>query len=466
MTKNRYFFFSFGLIVSLFGPHLIHSTLSLCSLFVLVVLFFERGNFVSPIVFFALLFQWIQMNSKIWYGNFTGLALPDLFSFYQNVDRLYDANLLSNVGLVVFSVGIYFVLKNNIKKADTNRIISDRIATKKLLVSYLIFSISLTLIYGFRNVIPGINTLLTTFLRLKWGLFVLGFIYSVKRGEERTLLIFIIIFEFLLGFTGYFSTFKNVIILTLLAWFMTVKSFNLNLIKIIQLAVIIVFVSFLGLGWTAIKSDYRDYVSNGGGQVVTVSKTQAFEKVFTLLSEIKKEDLYDSFDNALDRVSYIEFFSIALDHVPQKVPHENGDIFINSVSFFLKPRILFPDKEAIDDSAHTNMYTGLHVQGDGKASHSIGFMTDAYIDFGRFWMYFEILGLAIILSSGLKLILSKSKNPTIGLVLIVPFYFLLNIYSFNLIKVFGSFITYFVPIFVLRNKLNDVLLFFNSKLET
>ena len=60
------------------------------------------------------------------------------------------------------------------------------------------------------------------------------------------------------------------------------------------------------------------------------------------------------------------------------------------------PRILFPNKPALEDSAITSLYTGIEVAGAGEGtSIGIGYMAESYVDFGPVWMFAPILLLGL-----------------------------------------------------------------------
>jgi hypothetical protein len=69
------------------------------------------------------------------------------------------------------------------------------------------------------------------------------------------------------------------------------------------------------------------------------------------------------------------------------MPHENGALFWDAVSRPVMPRLLFPDKEAIDDSVRTNHYTGGLSGTSEGTSISLGYVAESYIDFGTIGMF-------------------------------------------------------------------------------
>jgi hypothetical protein len=289
--------------------------------------------------------------------------------------------------------------------------------------------------------------------KLKWGLLVVTFVYCHLKKENVSMLYVILLVEVLLGFTGYFSAFKDIILITIIGVLsVQVRIKNVDIIKYSGGFIILL---VLGLFWTAVKGEYREFLSGGTeSQRVVVSKTEALDQLLDQASAITYDELVANTNFFLDRMSYIEFFSIVLSNVPQRIKHENGEIIKESVLFYFKPRIFFPDKGVIDDSQHTNKYTMLNLTGGGQASHSIGFMADAFIDFGTYGMMLLLFALGLMFSLSIIFIFNRSENSFWGIIYIVPFFFFLSVYSFNMMKVIGNFITYFIPLIIVQGMIS------------
>jgi len=385
----------FGIIFAIVGPHFLSTLLSLIPFILIIVLFFKMGNPIFITIFLALVFQWFQINIKLVFGNLINVPISEQFSFYQYADNLYLANALSNIGLCFFSIGVYWPLAKKFKDFTVDQLILDGYSTRRIIRAYLLFSLGISFLFLLKNYLAGLNTVVVAFVKLKWGLLLITLVYSMIFRESKQLLYIVLGIEIFLGFTGYFSSFKDFIIIIVLG-ILTIKS-ELDTKSLVRFSIISVFILAFGLVWTSIKTDFREFLSGGTEtQTVVVSKSEAINKFIDEISGVTIEDMGLASDALLDRISYIEFFSIVLRTVPEFIPYEDGDIIKESVSFYFKPRIFFPDKPIIDDSDHTNTYTTLELTDDGKASHSIGFMTDAYIDFGQFGMMGLLLVLGVV----------------------------------------------------------------------
>jgi hypothetical protein len=140
--------------------------------------------------------------------------------------------------------------------------------------------------------------------------------------------------------------------------------------------------------WTAIKGEYRTFVSGGvAAQIVTVDYPARLGKVVELVGELDHEKVLLAVDQLLRRLTYVEFFGVVLTYVPSQMPHENGALSWDAVSRPFMPRLLFPDKEIIDDLVRTNFYTGGVIGISEGTSISLGYVAESYIDFGPFGMF-------------------------------------------------------------------------------
>jgi hypothetical protein len=201
------------------------------------------------------------------------------------------------------------------------------------------------------------------------------------------------------GLGGFFSDFKTVFFVTLLA--LPAANLRISPSTGIGLSIVLVFVLIFGVVWSAIKGEYRAYVSGGErAQIVTVGFGDRMAKLGELVGALDREAIADGAEQLVKRITSVEFFGAVLLYVPAAVPHEYGAIWWDAIIRPFMPRLFFPDKAIIDDSERTNKYTGLGVSGsDVGTSISIGYIGEAYIDFGQFGMMAPIFFLGVFYGS-------------------------------------------------------------------
>ncbi len=228
----------------------------------------------------------------------------------------------------------------------------------------------------------GVRQLFLAGAGIQWiGLYLLVYVCLSQNRGYGYLLTGVGI-ELALGFTGFFSDFKQVFFVLFVA--AASAKPKLNLRSFAALIVTAVCALVLSAFWSAIKTDYREFLNKGSNaQEVLVPLDERFSFLADRVSEADGETLSRGFDLLFKRMSYVEFFGATLAFVPDGRPHENGAMTAAAISHIFLPRLLFPDKAPLpDDTAVTVAYTGLPMTLRTGVSISIGYAGELYIDFG------------------------------------------------------------------------------------
>lgn len=439
-------------------PNPVITIISIALIPILIKMLWKKG--LPPVLIAGMFFQWLSITIKVFYAGLFGYEFSDPFmhKFSENIEKTF---YLSIVGLLFFSLGIYLAGKKSevYKKEDFIDLLKGY-NSKKILTAYLVLSLILFFYKNYVWLFPGVTQLLIQFEFFKWGLLFLAFsVCYIKK--ERLIIFFIIVFvEVIVGFTAYFSYFKEFIIFLFLFYLYYHPLDNLNFKKFSIATVVVALTIALGALWSIVKMDYREFLSGGiKEQVVTVSTAEALDELINVSKDLSVEYADIGVLMLMERLSYIDFFSAAIEYVPGNVPHTNGELFAEAFLHIVTPRLLFPDKPAIDDSEQLNKYTGLSAPGASEGtSISLGYMADAYIDFGYF-MFISTFLLGFILGKIFYLILRKSYNLVWAYAFIIPMFYYINVNGTPTIKVVGGVFTYLIMWFVVNK-------FFVRKLDT
>lgn len=154
----------------------------------------------------------------------------------------------------------------------------------------------------------------------------------------------------------------------------------------------------LGLFWTSIKGDYRKFLSGGQrAQIVTVSAAESLEYVYSSFSAARNTPVEIILESFINRLQYTRMIQLVMDYIPRHLDHQQGKQWQDAIRHILQPRILFPDKPPLDDSAVTSKYTGLRWAGaDEGTSISIGYVAESYVDYGIPLMFIPVAILAFL----------------------------------------------------------------------
>lgn len=358
---------------------------------VLLTMLFLLWKFNRPgILVFALVMQWVQVVAFVLWMNAANKPLD-----YLSASAPY-ALVLSCTGLLVMALVISMGTRRLTVYTYDDIVNQARLLnTRKVLLLYVISTLFLDSIGFVFGITSGFAQILVTISNIKWIFFlVYGYLVWVNR-KNKLIFLLILSYEFLSGLYSYFSTFKEVFFYAIIL--------SLTFIRRITLRQFLIFIGggfflvILFLTWTAIKGEYRNFLSGGRReQVVTVSQSEAFSKIEEKVTVISWRDYQRAINLALYRTQYIYHLSVVMDRVPEMMPYEEGAVWWQNVTFVFTPRILFPEKPIYEATTKTNKYTGFQYAGAKKgASFSLGYFADGYVDFGYFGMFFPLIGIAL-----------------------------------------------------------------------
>lgn len=386
--------------LALNGPNVILGLYALLVLSLGLKLLWRSGE--PLILVFIFFYQWMQSGAGALYGNLIGIDLdhvpdPDGAVF---LGAHHYASRLMLTGVLVLALAV----RGAAGKAspEINGRIRAIVSSKPFTFWGRIYV--LTWIFGticavIAPAAGGLRVPLLSLSGVKWaGFIILTFAaFSSPKPGPRRIWFFAFCFEFLLSVGGYFASFKDVFFFSLFG-LSAIKARLTPRMVILSGALAAVMLVF-AVVWTAVKSDYRQFSSGGSGQQqVTVSYGEGLNEIIRLASNLDRQNLSDSTDDLVLRLMYFQLFGVTANRVPSIIPYSGGVIWREAITRPFMPRILFPEKRAINDSDLTNQYTGLGLATAKQGtSISLGYMAEAYIDFGPIYMFFAIgaLGLGI-----------------------------------------------------------------------
>lgn len=401
-----------------------------------------------PILLLALGFQWLQVVTKVYKANFLGLPVEALSEYHGDVEL---AIWLSMMALAVLALGMRVVLApydRSIPEVARNQALS--FSPSKLFVFYLVANLFSIIILSGAWLFPGITQIALAMSNLKWVVFfTLAYVCFVRPGAINFLLLAFVI-EFALGIGGYFSNFKVVFFVTILAILASGKTYTTK--QLLSTLILVSALFYISLLWTAVKSEYRHYLSGGEkAQIVTREYVERVTKLFDLIDDVEEDDLYAAISDMADRIAYVEFFGRVLIMVPDRIPHENGELWGGALRHIFMPRLFFPDKQRLrSDSEITISYTGVLVSGEESGtSISIGYVAESYIDFGFIGMLFPVFVLGLLWGGMYRYFLTRPKLPLVvgyGLAVTV----LMGAYQFEITntKLLGGVVTSFLVAYI------------------
>ena len=401
-----------------------------------------------------MLLYWSVVAILIPYAELANKPLNDL-TRYGKVD-LYSASWLGLFALTFYLIGIHIVTKK-IKSIQQDSLynILRRYDSRKLILLYIVFSLLSALFNSSIIHVPG-GQLLLAITYLKWVLLTLLIVHTIAVDNNRTLVVLLVLIEVLLSFSGFWAAFKDYILVALGAYLMF--SPRLSLKTYFILSIVFLVSLFFAVVWTYSKGEYRKYLTGGERTqfIIEQDNLSNIQKFYEIVqrdfsSENFKENFLIGLENLIYRVSYVEFLGLTMKQVPTYLPHENGNLLINSFEHILKPRILFPDKKPIYDSELTSKYTGVQFAGaEQGTSFSLGTVAESYVDFGKYYMFIPIFFFGLWIGCMYKYFIVNGYNIIWGMCYSAPIFQFAWSFPVPTAKFFGWSVTYFIGFWFLN----------------
>ena len=365
-----------------------------------------------PVLLFAMGYHWMQASVLVLYANWEGLDL-DALGYGTHVQA---ATWLTFGGILAVALGMRFGAGQTYGAiaAPSVSAIASQLSVRRLFWACLVAIVLSTVASRLAYVIPGLVQPILALVLLRWVM-VFVFTYAVlsqQRGFRLLAVVFTI--EIMIGFLGFFSDFKTVLIVMLLA--AATSPASLKGIRRRTALVLSVVILCLAVLWTGVKTDYRQFLNQGSGQqVVLVPVSERIGKLAELVGDMTPSRFGDAVVALVERVSYVYFFGQVMQTVPRDIDYEGGMLWREAVVRTFVPRLLNPDKRVIDDSERTSYYTGSRVAGaEEGTSISLGYVAESYIDFGPAAMMVPLFVWGLFVGVLYRLLIRASRFPLLG----------------------------------------------------
>jgi hypothetical protein len=408
-----------ALALAVWGAFAANPLLTPCAILLLPLLaslLWFKGE--PPVLLFVCAMQWLQSTAAIFYTNFHGMPLSGQVEF--GGAQLVQATWLSLVGVLVLAVGMRLALMRHSKEVATKAAEESRLLQPvRIFNLYLIAFVVLSVVERMAFRIPALTQPLLATSALKWALvFLVAYSVLMQRAHYGFLVI-VVCLEFISGILGFFAGFKTIFFMLLVV--LPSARYVFKGWRLVQFCTLAALVLGLGVAWMIIKPDYREFLNQGSGQqVVLVSVEQRVKNLGELVTHINRAKLEAGLEDLVLRAAYVNYFALTIANVPSSVPHENGALWFGALKHIFTPRLLFPNKAELDDSARAAYYTGVSVAGrDEGTSIGIGYMGESYIDFGQVGMFAPIFLLGLFYGLVYRYFANANALRVIGLALAV-----------------------------------------------
>lgn len=395
-----------------------------------------------PVLLFAVSYQWLQVSMEVFHANFLGVSVGSMDFFA----RTEFVTWLSLAGLLVLAAGMRLAtlgLKTSGSNQAANELSS--FSLERLWILYAAFLAGKEVIYAIAWRATGLTQAVVALAGLRWFFFFLFAFGVFTRRRRYDLLGLAVLLEVLLGFTGFFSAFKEIFFVLLIAYLTARPRFGAR--SALTVSGFIAAIMALGVLWMTVRGDYRTYVNQGErSQVVRVELFDRAGHMLSMLTEIDRPALEGGLEVLAERMAYVDYFAVVALHVPARFPYEDGALWGAAIEHVLKPRIFFPDKQVLlSDSELTMKYTGLGLaSGSEGTSISLGYFAESYIDFGPWGMMVPIFLVGVAWGLMYRYFLSRRIAATYAFAAAVTVLMGANQFEIYSVKLVGGVLTTFL----------------------
>jgi hypothetical protein len=236
--------------------------------------------------------------------------------------------------------------------------------------------------------------------------------------------------EFIHGMTGVFSNFKEPVFLLVIAMvsgrdgLARAKTWMIGLASVAALL-------WVSIVWTAIKAEYRSEMS---GKPLQERATWLTDRYLSA-----KIDYGDAATRLLDRVSGTELFAGVLANLDTGSINSGFNFYRGAIQHVISPRVLFPDKAALDDSKITTALTGERIAED--TSIGVGYIAEAEVDFGFPLLLLPMLAIGFMLGLATEYFMTRPVPMLVRQAFATAISFHVFYFEVDISKALGAFIT-------------------------
>ena len=259
------------------------------------------------------------------------------------------------------------------------------------------------------------------------------------------LILLLLAFEVSLGFTGYFSNFKEPLLLGGLAMLETFDARRTQ--HWVLGAVLAGVLATASVMWMGVRTEYRQDIDE---QWLDSSRTERLSRMQALLTDwLRQRDdrVQRDFDVLVDRTWAIYYPSLAIGRVPDVLPHTEGQLMSSALLHLVTPRLLFPNKPDLpSDSDLVRKYSGVYVAGvEQNTSIAFGYAAEAYVDFGTPTMFVPVLLFGVFMGAMYEWFLRTIQHRELAVTLVtVVFWMALYLFERSWAKTLGLSLTMMV----------------------
>jgi hypothetical protein len=413
----------------------------ICAMVLPVALLSAGGMKCYPVLLWVIGMYWIQIAADLLGADIRGVALDqDTFGAYQS-----KAINLSLGALLAMTAGINLGMRARfrIRHPGDNRVDLETVGVNHGALVYAVAAFGAEVLSRAGDALPSIRQPLLGFTLLKYVCLYLlaAAVFEQRRGY--VCLAAAVMFEVAIGLSGFIASYHAAFIVILIAA-ISHASQRMTFRQIAIFAGAFGSLLWISIIWTAIKPDYRAWVNGGTNAQIVIRPFR--DRLAWIIHAVASGqiDYANGAAGLIERIGYTQFYARTLLRLDQGLIPDDLNLWPSAILHVLTPRVLFPNKGALDDTAVTTLLTGVTFGED--TSVSAGFVSEAHADFGFPLMLPPILAVGAMLGAAAKYFMTRPAPLIVREGFTTASLFLAFSYAHNIDKELGAFVTGFIAL--------------------
>lgn len=366
---------------------------------------------IPAVVFYYLMTHWIQVVTRLAVSWIDNESLSDSL-WGVNLANAYWYSLIGTVVLALgFRVGFARF------KTAPSEIAADQPLPWQLSSLFKLYLLAFVVSMVVARIAPltgGLAQPLFAVAGLRLVALFLLFVCALSSQDGTRWILFAMAVEIGVGFTGIFSDFKQCFIVLALAALAARPVLRPHTIVVTAIGAVM-FTTLL-LFWTGVKGEYRSTATGySDSQRVVAPLDERLGWLGERMLAPSEINWASSTDELLRRIAYIDFFAAT---ISASATSSDSRLLLNwgeLIDHITRPRLLFPDKAVVDDTAVLDRLVGSTGSEDrAGTSISVGYLAENYSDLGFPMMLVPLFGLGLAKALGIRYLMTWSPGPIVG----------------------------------------------------
>jgi hypothetical protein len=394
------------------------------------------GGQAYRVLLWVIAVNWLQVIGDVASADLTGSALSDGWLGSYRVEAI----VFSLCAILALALGMrwgtqlggwMFRARVQIDSGSLGR--HERaIGVNRVVICYFIALPVTSILASVGNSVPGLTQPFHAMILIKFVCLYLIAARVFESGRGYVLLTVISLLEIVIGLTGFFSAYKEAFIVMLIAMASSRRAVSARML--IFSATAVVMVIWISLVWTSIKKEYRH---EAFGTPIEYRIEWMGRKFF-----VDSIDYHAALVKLSERIGYTEYYARIMARESNVSYPGVFYFYASAVRHVLTPRILFPDKPSLNDSKLTTALLSIKI--NEGTSIGVGYVAQAYVDFGFPGLLLPILSIGVMIGWVAKYFMTRFAPLLVREAFTTATIFLSFLFETDIDKALGGFITGFL----------------------